>query len=449
MARPSRNEFTSRVRGLTDRIREDIRTGKLAPGHYLPSELELAGTFGLSKESVRKALDVLVEEGLITKIKRVGNRVEPRTMLRFAYYPSMEAEVGMAERLAAFEAAHPGISVQPVPTPFPAEYIEHGVADVAALTNWDAMKWRERDPAFARLERAPHTEAAHPRLHRPFLAADGGAAAAPFVFSPVVLAYNRAHLSSCGLEEPRDGWTWYTLLKTARALERERRIAGFGAHMQSVNRWTVFLLQNGFRFGEPATASAADDPSLWESLRVARDLVHRQGEPLRHWTENDADAERWFQEGRISMIMTSYFGLHRLRIGELDYGVSKLPMLRNDATLLLVTGLIVAKDAKHPEAARSLVSYLCGLEGQSDIRRSALTLPAHPGALRIRDGLTGNRPSREPDLQRLWDGCKDYADLHLTTTALEAIREELKGYWAKLEDETEAGSRLESIFAGG
>jgi hypothetical protein len=48
----------------------------------------------------------------------------------------------------------------------------------------------------------------------------------------------------------------------------------------------------------------------------------------------------------------------------------------------------------------------------------------------------------------MWDACKDYAELRLDPAALEAIREELKGYWSKLEDESEASLRLESLLLG-
>ncbi|WP_309122408.1 extracellular solute-binding protein [Paenibacillus sp.] len=464
MARPSRSEFTARIRALADRVREDIASGALQPGDYLPSEVELGGTFGLSKESVRKALDALVGEGLIVKMKRVGNQVvrpperKPdrvdaaaggeRTTLRFAYYPSLETEARMASSIAAFERAYPTFAVRAIPTPFPAEYAEHGIADVIALTNWDALKWKERDASFARLGAAPRTEAAHASLFAPFLRADGRAAAAPFVYSPIVLCYNREHLAACSLEEPQPDWTWYTLLKAARVLGGELGVTGFASHMQSVNRWTVFLLQNGFRFQEGEGARAADHPALWDSLRVARELVHQQEGGRRFWTENDADAERWFQEGRVSMIMTSYFGLNRLLQTGIDYGVARLPRLRYDATLLLVTGLAVAADTKHAEAAEAFVRFLCGREAQLGIRRDTLTLPAHPEALAVLDGFDGNRPSREPDPAELWDACRDYEELRFGTSALEAIREELKGYWSKLEDETEASLRLESLLLG-
>ncbi|GGG26037.1 extracellular solute-binding protein [Paenibacillus abyssi] len=463
MGRPSRSEYTARIRRLVDRLRTDIRSGELRSGDYIPSEVELGSTYGLSKESVRKALDILVEEGMIVKIKRVGNRVaipayaqgkmvdavqdtERRTILRFAYYPSMDTEVNMKEAIAEFESANPSIGIQLLPTPFPVDYVEHGIADVITLTNWDALKLREQDPSWSMLASAPHSEAAHPLLYTPFLGPAGRTAAAPFVFSPIVLCYNRQHFMSCQLEEPQQGWTWDRLLHTSRVLSGQLGVIGFAAHMQSVNRWPVFLLQNGFRLQNGEEGDAVDRPAFWESLRMARNLIYQQGGAAPFWSENDADAERWFREGRVSIIMTSYFGINRWRDTGIDYGISELPGLKSDSTLLLVTGLAISGKAKYPDASRALVRFLCSPKIQSGIRRSTLTLPAHLEALTIRDGLAGNRPQREPDLNGIWGKCKFYSDLQLGTKALESVREELKTYWSKLEDETEAGKRLDMLI---
>ncbi|PYI52868.1 extracellular solute-binding protein [Paenibacillus flagellatus] len=511
MARPSRSEFDAKIRRLLDRLRSDIREGRLQHGDYLPSEVELGRRYGLSKESVRKALDRLVGEGLIVKIRRVGNRVdrpEPgagtessetagdtgngndatnlgrgdfgqaeavrgreagrergsgtmadgsraagaaerdRVLVRVAYYPSLREEAMMERAAAAFEAAHPGIAVKLMPTPFPLDYAEHCMADVIALTAWDALKMRERDPALPLLANAPPTDYANALLAEPFRTPQGRMAAAPYVHSPVVLCYNREHFAASSLKEPEEGWTWYTLLKSARTLAKRSGVCPFAAHMQSVNRWPVFLLQNGFRFGTENGRRASENPAFWESLRVARDLVRSQESSVRLWTENDADVERWFREERTSMIMTTYYGLNRLSGTNLDYGVTPLPALRTDATLLLATGLAVVRQAAWPEAARSFVRYLCGEAWQTELRRRTLTLPAHPGAMAVRQELEGNRPSRDPDGSAWWDRCKLYSDLQLGTEELEAVREELKAYWSMLEDEAEASERLELLFVG-
>jgi len=57
---------------LAERIRAQISVGALAMGDRLPSEGELATTWGLSRATVREALRLLEEEGWVTRIARRG-----------------------------------------------------------------------------------------------------------------------------------------------------------------------------------------------------------------------------------------------------------------------------------------------------------------------------------------------------------------------------------------
>ena len=49
------------------------------PEGKLPTEVELAETFGVSRETVRRAADVLQREGLLTKYRRRGTLVRSET----------------------------------------------------------------------------------------------------------------------------------------------------------------------------------------------------------------------------------------------------------------------------------------------------------------------------------------------------------------------------------
>lgn len=73
--RKCRKNFHHRLEDFVSRLKQDIVTGKVKPNSYLPSELELGQQYSLSKNSIRKGLDQLVEDGLIEKIPRIGNRV--------------------------------------------------------------------------------------------------------------------------------------------------------------------------------------------------------------------------------------------------------------------------------------------------------------------------------------------------------------------------------------
>ena len=63
-------------RQLAGFLRDDIRSGAIAPGEKLPSEPELQRTYGLSRGVVRQALALLRDEGLVETVGRIGSRVQ-------------------------------------------------------------------------------------------------------------------------------------------------------------------------------------------------------------------------------------------------------------------------------------------------------------------------------------------------------------------------------------
>lgn len=54
-----------RYRAIADELRRRVESGELGAGRLLPSESELSGAYGVSRVTVRKALDLLRDEGLI------------------------------------------------------------------------------------------------------------------------------------------------------------------------------------------------------------------------------------------------------------------------------------------------------------------------------------------------------------------------------------------------
>lgn len=62
-------------------IRTGINTGQWKPGDVLPKEIELCESFQVSRPTVRTAMSRLVQEGLVTRIRRKGTVVrEWRTL---------------------------------------------------------------------------------------------------------------------------------------------------------------------------------------------------------------------------------------------------------------------------------------------------------------------------------------------------------------------------------
>ncbi|MGW4561859.1 MocR-like pyridoxine biosynthesis transcription factor PdxR [Streptomyces sp. NPDC004561] len=65
-------------RGLTDALRDAVRTGRLAPGTRLPSSRSLAADLGIARNTVAEAYADLVAEGWLTARQGSGTRVADR-----------------------------------------------------------------------------------------------------------------------------------------------------------------------------------------------------------------------------------------------------------------------------------------------------------------------------------------------------------------------------------
>jgi GntR family transcriptional regulator len=58
-------------------LRDAITSGELAPGQVMPSETDLIGMSGAGRQTVRRAIAALREEGLAVTIPKRGTYVTP------------------------------------------------------------------------------------------------------------------------------------------------------------------------------------------------------------------------------------------------------------------------------------------------------------------------------------------------------------------------------------
>jgi GntR family transcriptional regulator len=59
-------------------LRAQIESGELAPGRPIPSELTLMQTYGLGRDTVRRVIGILRDEGLIFTVPHRGSYVSER-----------------------------------------------------------------------------------------------------------------------------------------------------------------------------------------------------------------------------------------------------------------------------------------------------------------------------------------------------------------------------------
>ena len=88
---------------MQDALRHAIEAGTLKPQEALPPEREIAVEFGVSRVTVRKALDALVADGLLTRRQGAGTFVGGRVEKQFSKLTSFSEDMAARGRTARSE----------------------------------------------------------------------------------------------------------------------------------------------------------------------------------------------------------------------------------------------------------------------------------------------------------------------------------------------------------
>ena len=456
--KPSRRTFQARLDRMVDTIRDEIMSGAYREGDFLPSEKAYAKQYRISNKTVRQGLEVLVAERLIEKIPRVGNKVaevsrEDTTVIRFGCHTSLFQEAIMKTLIGEFHKQHPGVRIELVPFPsglltYPmvkSMVVENGI-DVFTM-NYNSYDDFRLNDALGELETLEPNPAVYSFLNES-VTHEGRLKLQPFVFSPLILCYNKNHFREKGVMEPDSSWRWNVLFEQASKLAVENERLGFYFHFPSSNRWPVFLLQSGIRFDRNASGRAeGSTEQLKQSLRACRELIYLQNRFPLFLSEKDGDAEELFFSEKVSMIMTTYLALnHHERRTKFEYDIAPLPYLNDPKTLLLMIGLAVSAQSKAKESARRFVEFLASYQVQLMIRQKTLSIPSSKPAAEWSGKETMYRPSRFPMYRDIIPTFRSFAALNMSSSELYRFYREAKLFWSGLETEEAIVRRLERLL---
>ncbi len=77
---------------LAQTLRQQITDGKILSGEALPSERDLCALMGASRVTVRKAIELLIEEGMLSRRQGSGTYVTPRIQAPGSYLTSFSED---------------------------------------------------------------------------------------------------------------------------------------------------------------------------------------------------------------------------------------------------------------------------------------------------------------------------------------------------------------------
>ncbi|MHA6481224.1 ABC transporter substrate-binding protein [Paenibacillus sp. strain BS8-2] len=448
-----RTTSRSRLEELIQTLRSQIQIGKFPKGSFLPSELELCDQYSLSKNTVRKGLEVLVEEGLIEKIPRIGAQVLEKRQksdavtLRFGYYPSLIDETDILKLVEQFNALHDDIHVLPIPVALPRQhdrmdqYLMEDVFDVLTVNLYNYEFMKDDDGSSKLLEPFEHFDEAYEFLNEPF-SVGKKQYVLPFVFTPVILCYNKDHFRESNLPEPHSGWSWEELCEAGSVLSRGKERVGFHFYLMSENRWPIFLLQNDVRFQRNAEGYyTLNAEPLKSAIEACMSVVTDQFPS--YLSQSDSDAMSLFINEKTSIIMGTYSYLNKLKNVGFEYDIAPLPHLAQSRTMLVIIGLAISKRSNEKPAAKKLIDFLLSYETQLYIRQNTLSLPSLKRAAEWTGEEIVKRPHRFHMYREIVHTFRLYSDLGLTANELNDLGSELRYYWSKLEPLESVLERLE------
>ena len=463
-----KSEFEVRYNKFIHVLKEEIILGKIKPGEFILPENTLSKEYELSRVSIRKALAELVEEGLIEKIPGKGNRVtiphetQKQTITLGWFSNSYEIDI-IKQIIKRFEQLNPYIKVnlQIIPS---SQYVynltqsikyENG-PDVFIVSDYhfrELMETNRLDVIDPFLPEHLNAEMDSYKQVFEMFTYDGSVPVTPFVFSPVMICYNRRLFEEAGIPKDFNMDNWEDLLELSRRTTKDsnnnRLIDQYGfCFSSSSNRWPVFVLQNEGQFmTENRLESVMNSRENVESLEYCVDLMYKhQVSPIFSHGSNEL-AENLFMREGAAMILTTYYFMNEFRNHKIKWDVLPPPQHATSATLLLGGALGISVNSNMREAAQALVSYMVSTEAQTIIKQNGCTIPmlryvAEDNYL-LKPGV---HPESYNAFKKVMPTAKTIRDLHLTIKEWEQVESEMQILWANMEKAEDTCNRIEQLL---
>ncbi|GGA44194.1 FadR/GntR family transcriptional regulator [Dyella nitratireducens] len=144
---------------VAERIRADIRSGRIMADERLPSERELSSRFRVGRPAVREAIGALQNQGLVITRRNAGTYVSSDAMQRLSMTAAAsagvtDADVSPGATLDLRRILEPAIARRAAQRAKPDALAEHYLAQMASITDIDDPEqcalWNDSDRLFHR-----------------------------------------------------------------------------------------------------------------------------------------------------------------------------------------------------------------------------------------------------------------------------------------------------------
>src|SRR5262245_63001298 len=95
---------------VAEQLEQAIVDGELAPGDRIANEIALAGELGLSRPTMRQAIQLLVDKGLLVRKRGVGTQVVHGQIRRPVELTSLHDDLQRDRKSTCLNSSHLGIS---------------------------------------------------------------------------------------------------------------------------------------------------------------------------------------------------------------------------------------------------------------------------------------------------------------------------------------------------
>ena len=359
-------------RQLSGHLSGLIHGRQLRPGERLPAVREMTRTYGLSTNTVQKALQELKSGGLVVGRQGDGLFVsecvpdataETQAELRVNPIPwTGAARAGVLNR---FHGKHPRTRIVEGPAESDLRWMEQGlVAQQADLLE---------DVTDLTLEAYGRTEADAGVLDS--LRVDGRFFMLPMTLNVQVTACNVDVFDRCGVALPPPDWDWQEYLEISAALARaDATIAASVVYLH----WNFFLPLVWQAGGAIYSADGrrcllAGD----EAMEAARHVRARGGNTMELPGQNASQAYDLLAQGRAAMTAAGTWGYYDLNQRGHRWVARPLPTGRCRATWMSARGYSLSRRCPCPGAARQFLLECSAAALGSEERDRRPATPLH------------------------------------------------------------------------